>query len=41
MIESTLRAIIKCQPYTMFSPSRYEAWKILPINFDPWAMFGG
>jgi len=41
LIESTVRAIIQCQPYTMFSPSTYESWKELPINFDPFATFGG
>jgi outer membrane biosynthesis protein TonB len=41
MIESAVRAIIQCQPYTMFSLPRYEAWKVLPINFDPHALFGG
>ena len=40
MIESAVRAIIQCQPYTMFSVERYETWKVLPIDFDP-EMFGG
>src|SRR5262249_7724589 len=40
LIESTVRAIIQCQPYTMFSPSKYDSWKVLPIDFDP-EMFGG
>jgi outer membrane biosynthesis protein TonB len=41
MIESAVRAIIQCQPYTMFSVSRYEIWKELPLSFDPVEMFGG
>jgi outer membrane biosynthesis protein TonB len=41
VIESAVRAIIQCQPYTMFSLPRYEIWKELPINFDPSQMFGG
>ena len=41
MTESAVRAIIRCQPYTMFSRSKYEAWKELPILFNPKEMFGG
>ena len=41
MIESAIRAIIQCQPYTMFSLPRYEVWKVLPLKFDPHALFGG
>ncbi len=41
MIESAVRAIIQCQPYTMFSVPRYEIWKELPLSFDPVEMFGG
>jgi colicin import membrane protein len=41
LIESALRAIIQCQPYTMFSLPRYDAWKELPIDFSPSDMFGG
>ena len=41
LIESTVRAIIQCQPYTMFSLPKYETWKDLPIDFDPFDMFGG
>jgi outer membrane biosynthesis protein TonB len=40
MIESARRAIIACQPYTMFSLPKYEIWKELSIDFDPDA-FGG
>jgi colicin import membrane protein len=41
MIESTVRALIACQPYTMFSLPKYEIWKELSIDFDPFEMFGG
>ena len=41
MIESAVRAIIACQPYTMFSLPKYEIWKELSIDFDPIEMFGG
>jgi hypothetical protein len=41
MIESARRAIIACQPYTMFSLPKYEIWKELSIDFDPFEMFGG
>jgi colicin import membrane protein len=41
MVESTVRALIQCQPYTMFSLPKYEIWKELSIDFDPFEMFGG
>jgi colicin import membrane protein len=41
MIESAVRAIMKCQPYTMFSLPKYENWKELSIDFDPYEMLGG
>lgn len=41
MIDSAVRAIIECQPYTMFSPGRYEVWKEIPLDFDPVEMFRG
>jgi hypothetical protein len=40
MIDSAVRAILQCQPYTMFSIARYEIWKELPLDFDPVEMFG-
>jgi colicin import membrane protein len=40
LIESAVRAIIACQPYTMFSLPNYESWKELSIDFDK-DMFGG
>jgi outer membrane biosynthesis protein TonB len=41
VIESTVRALLQCQPYTMFSLPRYDIWKELTIDFDPWAGFDG
>ncbi len=41
MIDSAVRAIIECQPYTMFSPARYDLWKEIPLDFDPAEMFRG
>jgi colicin import membrane protein len=41
MIESAVRAIIRCQPYTMLSRAKYDAWKELSILFNPREMFGG
>jgi len=40
-IDSAVRAIIQCQPYAMFSPQRYDAWKEIPLNFNAAEMFGG
>jgi outer membrane biosynthesis protein TonB len=36
---SAVSAIIRCQPYTMFSESKYAAWKDLPLGFDPSYMY--
>ena len=41
LTESAVRAVIRCQPYTMFSRSRYEAWKEIGVDFNPRALFGG
>ena len=41
MIDAAVRAIIQCQPYAMFSPQRYDAWKEIPLDFNPVEMFGG
>jgi outer membrane biosynthesis protein TonB len=40
LIESAYRAIIQCQPYTMFSLPNYDTWKEMTIDFDK-DMFGG
>jgi len=39
LARSAVSAIIRCQPYTMFSASRYAAWKDLPLGFDPSYMY--
>ncbi len=41
MNESAVRAVMECQPYTMFSPAKYDLWREIEINFDPKGMFGG
>jgi outer membrane biosynthesis protein TonB len=41
LIESAVRALNQCQPYTMFSLPRYDSWKELTVDFDPVEMFGG
>jgi outer membrane biosynthesis protein TonB len=41
MNESAVRALIQCQPYTMFAPAKYDDWKEIPLSFDPIEMFGG
>ncbi|MBI3434275.1 MAG: hypothetical protein HY056_04235 [Proteobacteria bacterium] len=41
MIDSVVRAFIKCQPYTMLSRANYDSWKELPFLFNPREMFGG
>jgi hypothetical protein len=33
--DSAVRAVVQSQPYDMLSPSTYEAWKVVEINFDP------
>ncbi|MEP9376500.1 cell envelope biogenesis protein TolA [Aquabacter sp. CN5-332] len=37
---SAIRALIQCQPYTMFKPEKYDLWRELEPNFKP-NMFGG
>jgi colicin import membrane protein len=41
MVDSTVRALIMCQPYTMFSAAKYDTWKELPLDFSPRDLFGG
>jgi outer membrane biosynthesis protein TonB len=41
LTESAVRALIRCQPYTMFRRSNYEAWKEIGADFNPKALFGG
>jgi hypothetical protein len=39
--DSALRAVFQAQPYDMLSPSTYDQWKEMDINFDPREVFGG
>ncbi len=38
--ESAQRAVRKCAPYTFMPAAKYEAWKVIEVNFDPKQMFG-
>jgi colicin import membrane protein len=35
LAEGVVRAVIKCQPYTMLPKAQYEQWKILAFSFCP------
>jgi hypothetical protein len=39
--DSALRAVFQAQPYDMLSPTTYDQWKEMDINFDPREVFGG
>ena len=39
--ESAVRAVIQGQPYDMLSPSTYDVWKDITLNFNPRDVFGG
>ena len=39
--DSATRAIWQCQPYTMFTPERYNVWRDMVLSFDPREMYGG
>ena len=41
MIDSAVRATIRCQPYTMLSPAKYDLWKEIVVDFSLYGMFGG
>jgi outer membrane biosynthesis protein TonB len=41
MIDSAVRATIRCQPYTMLSPGKYDLWKEIVVDFSLDGMFGG
>jgi outer membrane biosynthesis protein TonB len=41
MIDSAVRATIRCQPYTMLSPAKYDLWKEIVVDFSLDGMFGG
>jgi colicin import membrane protein len=38
--ESALRAVRRCQPYTM-PAAKYDIWRDVEVTFDPRDMFGG
>jgi len=39
--DSAVRAVLQAQPYDMLSPTTYDLWKEIEINFDPKDVFGG
>jgi len=39
--DSALRAVFQAQPYDMLSPTTYDQWREMDINFDPREVFGG
>ncbi len=39
--DSAVRAVIQGQPYDMLSPSTYDVWKDITLNFNPRDVFGG
>jgi hypothetical protein len=41
MVDSAVRATMRCQPYTMLSPAKYETWKEIIVDFSLDGMFGG
>jgi colicin import membrane protein len=41
MIDSAVRATIRCQPYSMLSPTKYDVWKEIVVDFSLDGMFGG
>jgi hypothetical protein len=40
MIDSAVRATLRCQPYTMLSPAKYDLWKEIEVDFSLDEMFG-
>ncbi len=41
LAESTKRALLTCQPFTMLRPEHYGQWKDLLLDFDPRELLGG
>ncbi len=39
--DSAVRAVIQGQPYDMLSPSTYDVWKDITMNYNPRDVFGG
>jgi len=38
--QTAVRAVVGCQPYDFFDPSRYREWAEFQLNFDPATMAG-
>jgi hypothetical protein len=38
-IDSAVRAALRCQPYTMLSPAKYDLWKEIEVDFSLAEMF--
>jgi hypothetical protein len=34
MMDSAVRATLRCQPYTMLSPAKYDLWKEIEVDFS-------
>jgi len=41
LAESAMRALLRCQPFTMLRPEHYEQWKDIELKFDPHELLGG
>jgi hypothetical protein len=41
LAESAVRALLVCQPFTMFKPEHYDQWKDMQIRFNPHELLGG
>lgn len=41
MLQTSIDALKKCQPYTMLPPKKYQQWKQIDIMFYPLNFFGG
>lgn len=41
LAESAMRALLRCQPFTMLRPEHYEQWKDIELKFDPQELLGG
>ena len=40
LMQSAVRALRECQPYTMLPPDKYKEWKTLDLSFTPNDMAG-
>jgi hypothetical protein len=41
LMQSAIKALRQCQPYTMLPADRYEEWKVLDLTFTPHDLAGG